>query len=80
MSPTLKFSTSTSHSATNRRTKRLAFGLRQVDRDRALVAVAAEVVGGLAGVVAGAVLAGTAGPSRACRRRQDGCRRPVVRP
>ena len=74
MSPTLKFSTSTSTAcgpacapAPHRRRG-------DVDRDGALVAVRAEVVGGFGGLGAGAVAAGTAGPSRACRRRRGGRR------
>ena len=56
--------------AARRRISAWPSGARDVDRDRALVAVGAEVVGGLGGVVAVAVLAGRAGPSRACRRRR----------
>ena len=51
--------------------QRLALGVGDVDRDRALVAVRAEVVGGLGGLARRRRRAGTAVPSRACRRRRD---------
>ena len=67
-SPTLKFSTTTSHAAASRLRDRLPLGAGDVERDRLLAAVGREEVRGVGRVAPFAVLEERRPPACACRR------------